>query len=121
MDIAETIYQQVKTLPISKAIEVLDFIEFLQMKLDTETDGTPKLSKPINFDIELLAEHHSPKTTIETNAVSKPEPELKYAPQQQPTESEKPNPVNKTAETENPAEIELDDEFKALRDEWLSH
>jgi hypothetical protein len=34
MNIAETIYQHVKTMPIAKAIEVLHFVEFLETKQD---------------------------------------------------------------------------------------
>ena len=34
MNIAETIYQHVKTMPMAKAIEVLHFVEFLQTKPD---------------------------------------------------------------------------------------
>jgi hypothetical protein len=30
MNIAETIYQHVKTMPMAKAIEVLHFVEFLE-------------------------------------------------------------------------------------------
>ena len=35
MNIAETIYQHVKTMPMAKAIEVLHFVEFLEIKPDT--------------------------------------------------------------------------------------
>ena len=35
MNIAETIYQHVKTMPMAKAIEVLHFVEFLETKPDT--------------------------------------------------------------------------------------
>jgi hypothetical protein len=35
MNIAETIYQHVKTIPMAKAIEVLHFVEFLETKPDT--------------------------------------------------------------------------------------
>ena len=34
MNIAETIYQHVKTMPMAKAIEVLNFVEFLETKPD---------------------------------------------------------------------------------------
>ena len=34
MNIAETIYQHVKTMPMAKAIEVLHFVEFLETKPD---------------------------------------------------------------------------------------
>ena len=34
MNIAETIYQHVKSMPKAKAIEVLNFIEFLERKPD---------------------------------------------------------------------------------------
>ena len=34
MNIAETIYQHVKSLPMAKAIEVLHFVEFLETKPD---------------------------------------------------------------------------------------
>ena len=35
MNIAETIYQHVKSMPMTKAIEVLHFVEFLETKPDT--------------------------------------------------------------------------------------
>ncbi|MDD5319161.1 MAG: hypothetical protein PHD43_00845 [Methylococcales bacterium] len=35
MNIAETIYQHVKAMPIAKAIEVLHFVEFLETKPDS--------------------------------------------------------------------------------------
>ena len=35
MNIAETIYQHVKTMPMAKAIEVLHFVEFLETKPDS--------------------------------------------------------------------------------------
>lgn len=35
MNIAETIYQHVKAMPMAKAIEVLHFVEFLETKPDT--------------------------------------------------------------------------------------
>lgn len=34
MNIAETIYQHVKAMPMAKAIEVLHFVEFLETKPD---------------------------------------------------------------------------------------
>ena len=34
MNIAETIYQHVKSMPIAKAIEVLHFVEFLETEPD---------------------------------------------------------------------------------------
>jgi hypothetical protein len=34
MNIAETIYQHVKSMPMAKAIEVLHFVEFLETKPD---------------------------------------------------------------------------------------
>ncbi len=34
MNIAETIYQHVKSMPMAKAIEVLHFVEFLETKSD---------------------------------------------------------------------------------------
>ena len=34
MDIAQTIYQHVKTMPMAKAVEVLNFIEFIENKQD---------------------------------------------------------------------------------------
>ena len=34
MNIAQTIYQHVKTMPMAKAIEVLHFVEFLETKPD---------------------------------------------------------------------------------------
>lgn len=38
MNIAETIYQHVKTMPMAKAIEVLHFVEFLETKPDVIAD-----------------------------------------------------------------------------------
>ena len=35
MNIAETIYQHVKAMPMAKAIEILHFVEFLEAKPDT--------------------------------------------------------------------------------------
>jgi hypothetical protein len=35
MNIAESIYQHVKSMPLAKAIEVLHFVEFLETKQDT--------------------------------------------------------------------------------------
>ena len=35
MNIAETIYQHVKSMPMAKAIEVLHFVEFLETKSDS--------------------------------------------------------------------------------------
>ena len=40
MNIAQTIYQHVKTMPISKAVEVLHFIEFLETKQDITSNVT---------------------------------------------------------------------------------
>jgi hypothetical protein len=40
MNIAETIYQHVKTMPMAKAIEVLHFVEFLETKSDVITTNT---------------------------------------------------------------------------------
>ena len=42
MNIAETIYQHVKTMPMAKAIEVLHFVEFLETKPDVIADNTAK-------------------------------------------------------------------------------
>lgn len=39
MNIAETIYQHVKTMPVAKAIEVLHFVEFLETKPDSAADN----------------------------------------------------------------------------------
>lgn len=39
MNIAETIYQHVKTMPMAKAIEVLHFVEYLELKPDTFTNN----------------------------------------------------------------------------------
>ena len=39
MNIAQTIYQHVKTMPMAKAIEVLHFVEFLETKPDAITDN----------------------------------------------------------------------------------
>jgi hypothetical protein len=40
MNIAQTIYQHVKTMPIAKAIEVLHFVEFLETKPDAIANNT---------------------------------------------------------------------------------
>ena len=40
MNIAETIYQHVKTMPMAKAIEVLHFVEFLEIKQDVIAGNT---------------------------------------------------------------------------------
>ena len=40
MNIAETIYQHVKTMPMAKAIEVLHFVEFLETKPDVSASNT---------------------------------------------------------------------------------
>jgi hypothetical protein len=42
MNIAETIYQHVKTMPMAKAIEVLHFVEFLETKPDVIADNSAK-------------------------------------------------------------------------------
>lgn len=39
MNIAETIYQHVKAMPMAKAIEILHFIEFLETKPDTKENN----------------------------------------------------------------------------------
>jgi hypothetical protein len=39
MNIAETIYQHVKSMPMAKAIEVLHFVEFLETKPDVITSN----------------------------------------------------------------------------------
>ncbi|MDO9046868.1 MAG: hypothetical protein Q7U66_03920 [Methylobacter sp.] len=39
MNIAQTIYQHVKTMPMAKAIEALHFIEFLETKPDAIADN----------------------------------------------------------------------------------
>lgn len=39
MNVAETIYQHVKTMPLAKAIEVLHFVEFLETKPDSAADN----------------------------------------------------------------------------------
>lgn len=39
MNIADTIYQHVKTMPIAKAIEVLHFVEFLETKPDATANN----------------------------------------------------------------------------------
>jgi hypothetical protein len=39
MNIAETIYQHVKTMPMAKAIEVLHFVEFLETKQDVNANN----------------------------------------------------------------------------------
>ncbi len=46
MNIAQAIYQHVKTMPMEKAVEVLHFIEFLETKKDitvTETEANDVL------------------------------------------------------------------------------
>ena len=40
MNIAQTIYQHVKTMPMAKAVEVLHFIEFLETKQDSAINET---------------------------------------------------------------------------------
>ncbi len=40
MNIAETIYQHVKAMPMAKAIEVLHFVEFLETKPDSVSNNT---------------------------------------------------------------------------------
>jgi len=40
MNIAETIYQHVKSIPMAKAIEVLHFVEFLESKPDDIAGNT---------------------------------------------------------------------------------
>ena len=40
MNIAETIYQHVKSMPMAKAIEVLHFVEFLDTKPDVIAEKT---------------------------------------------------------------------------------
>ena len=42
MNIAETIYQHVKTMPMAKAIEVLHFVEFLETKQDAIASNAAK-------------------------------------------------------------------------------
>lgn len=44
MNIAETIYQHVKTMPMAKAIEVLHFVEFLETKPDSIAKNTTENS-----------------------------------------------------------------------------
>lgn len=39
MNIADTIYQHVKTLPQAKALEVLHFVEFLESKSDSTIES----------------------------------------------------------------------------------
>jgi hypothetical protein len=39
MNIAETIYQHVKAMPMAKALEVLHFVEFLETKPDSSADN----------------------------------------------------------------------------------
>ncbi|MGZ4953747.1 MAG: DUF2281 domain-containing protein [Methylobacter sp.] len=39
MNIAQTIYQHVKSMPMAKAIEVLHFVEFLETKPDAIADN----------------------------------------------------------------------------------
>lgn len=43
MDIAQTIYQHVKTMPLAKAVEVLHFVEFLETKPDVIAKDTPQI------------------------------------------------------------------------------
>ncbi|MFA5921423.1 MAG: hypothetical protein WC856_09030 [Methylococcaceae bacterium] len=40
MNIAETIFQHVKAMPMAKAIEVLHFVEFLETKPDSVSNNT---------------------------------------------------------------------------------
>lgn len=40
MNIAQTIYQHVKTMPMAKALEVLHFVEFLESKPDAIANET---------------------------------------------------------------------------------
>ena len=40
MNIAQTIYQHVKTMPMAKAVEVLHFIQFLETKQDSVINET---------------------------------------------------------------------------------
>lgn len=42
MSLADTIYQKSLELPTDKAIEVIDFIDFIQTRLDSETDSGKK-------------------------------------------------------------------------------
>jgi len=44
MNIAETIYQHVKTMPMAKAMEVLHFVEFLETKPDSITKNAAENS-----------------------------------------------------------------------------
>jgi hypothetical protein len=63
MNIAETIYQHVKTMPMAKAIEVLHFVEFLETKPDfiarnSAENNLHKFMK--NFLIRLIVKHAAP-------------------------------------------------------------
>lgn len=68
MNIADTIYQHVKALPIDKAIEVLNFVEFLETKPDSIVNNTDEndllkflQTLPVNHraDTEINAEFQS--------------------------------------------------------------
>ena len=61
MNIAETIYQHVKTMPMAKAIEVLHFVEFLETRPDAIADNTDEF-EALEFIQSLPI---SPKSTVE--------------------------------------------------------
>ena len=44
MNIAETIYQHVKAMPMAKAIEILHFVEFLETKPDVVASNAAEKS-----------------------------------------------------------------------------
>jgi hypothetical protein len=73
MNIAETIYQHVKTMPMAKAIEVLHFVEFLETK-----QGTIANNNGANEALEFI----------------------------------------KILPIGNKPDIEINNDFQALRDEW---
>jgi len=52
MNIAETIYQHVKSMPMAKAIEVLHFVEFLETKPDVIASNTTE-SNLLEFMLNL--------------------------------------------------------------------
>jgi len=52
MTIADTIYQHVKTLPAAKALEVLHFVEFLELKSNSTTE--PGASDAISSFLQSL-------------------------------------------------------------------
>jgi hypothetical protein len=63
MNIAETIYQHVKTMPRSKAVEVLHFVESLETKPDEIVkDSQDKESRAVIRSVP-----HGPRSDTEIN------------------------------------------------------